>query len=107
MAKTASVDDIGEVPFAEEAITDLASVAELIKQGYGVFMDSDLEDAMSAHTPDHDQIVRFRRSGNGLHCHDTHNRDVVMMNGQCENGLPCTERQIEKAKEAQDLHDVM
>ena len=50
-------------------------------------MDSDLEDAMSAHTPDHDQIVRFRRSGNGLHCHDTHNRDVVMMNGQCENGL--------------------
>ena len=100
------LDGIGVVPFTNDGIANLLSMAKLVDQGFRVYIDTDVEDAILVFKPD-GRIIKFERSDNGLYYHDTKNRQVSLMNSQYENSMMYTRRQVYKAREARNLYQMM
>ena len=107
VSQEATVNGLGTVPFTDSSITNLTSMAKLVDQGYGIFVNTDVEDAIKVRSPDHKRIIKFERSKNGLYFHDTGNRQVTFLNSQLENSQQYTKRQIERAKEARNLYQMI
>ena len=105
--KISNVKGLGEVPYSDEGIANLVSLGQLVKQGYRIVMDSAIDDAIQVYTPDGKRMLRFAQSKNGLYYHDTENRQVVMMNSQLENSEFYTKRQVQRAKQARNLYQMI
>ena len=84
------MNGLGTVPFTDSSITNLTSMAKLVDQGYGIFVNTDVEDAIKVRSPDHKRIIKFERSKNGLYFHDTGNRQVTFLNSQLETSQQYT-----------------
>ena len=105
--ETATLNGVGDVPFSEEGIANLLSMAKLIDDGFRIFIDTDIEDAIFVYTPN-GRVNKFIRSKNGLYYHDTTNRkDISFMNSQLENSQIYTRRQIQRAREARNLYQML
>ena len=102
----ANLDGIGTVPYSNEGIANLLSMAKLVDKGFRVQMDTAIEDAIRVHTND-GRVIKFKRSNNGLYFHDTANRQMAFMNSQYENAQLYTQRQIRRAKAARDLYQMI
>ena len=50
--KKATLNGIGEVPFAKEGTANLLSMAKSVDQGFRVFINTDVEDAILVCMPD-------------------------------------------------------
>ena len=82
-------------------------MAKLVDQGYGIYVNTDIEDAIQVRSPDRKRIIKFERSENGLYFHDTRNRQIIFLNSQLENSQKYTKRQIERAREARNLYQMI
>jgi len=103
----ATVNGLGTVPFTDNSITNLTSMAKLVDQGCSVYVNTDEEDAIKVKNPEGDRIIKFERSENGLYFHDTQNRQIIFLNSQKENSQQYTKRQVAKAKEARNLYQMI
>ena len=81
-------------------------MAALVRQGYRIIVDTAIEDAIFAETPDGKRRLKFEPSKNGLYFHDTENRQNVFLNSQYENSKFYTKRQIAQAKEARNAYQM-
>ena len=95
----AHINGIGNVPFSDEGIANLLSMAKLIDAGFRITMDTDKEDAINVYTKDN-RIIKFTHSKNGLYFHDTEDRKMTFLNSQYENSLLYSHRQVKEAKVA-------
>ncbi len=80
----ATLGGVGDVPFTEEGITNVLSMAKLVMQGFRIFIDTAIENAIFVYTPD-GRIMKFVPSKNGLYFHDTSNWQMTFFNSQYEN----------------------
>ena len=103
ITQEADLTGVGVVPFAEDGITNSSSMANVVKKGFRVCMDTNDENAIFACTPEHDQIIEFKCSDNGSHFHDANDQQATSMNSQCKNSSMHTKRQVERAKVARNL----
>ena len=102
----AHINGIGNVPFSDEGIANLSSMAKLIDAGFRITMDTDKEDAINVYTKDN-RIIKFTHSKNGLYFHDTEDRKMTFLNSQYENSLLYTCKQVKEAKVVCDLYRKM
>ena len=115
----AEINNVGGMPFNEDGMANLFSVNDLVERGFRVMMDSDQENCIFV---EKDGVIRkFITSNGGLYFHDLWNQDLcfeksqhdfslknnVFMQSQKENSKWQTKRQINKAKEAQNLSQMM
>ena len=116
---TAEMDGVGRMPFSEDGIANLFGMNDLIKRGFRVHMDSDEENAIFVEK--NNEVRKFITSNGGLYFHDLWNdsmsfekqnknnkiKNNIFMQSQKENSMWYTKRQIKKAKEARNLHQMM
>ena len=63
---------MGDVPFSKEGIANLLSMAKLVDNGFRIYMDTNVDDAIYVYTLDK-RVNKFIQSRNGLYFHDTEN----------------------------------
>ena len=63
VSETATMTGIGKVPFSEDGIANLLSMAKLVDAGFRVFIDTAIEDAILLYTKD-GRVIKFNRSKN-------------------------------------------
>ena len=100
----------GQVPFYEDAVTNLMSLAKLADK-YRVTYDNAVDDAFYAHTPH--KVVRFGRNELGLYEHTPSfmnkerqtkpKQQMTMLQTVAENMKFYTPREVERAKRARSL----
>ncbi len=90
----AMLKGVGEVPFSENGIANLLSMAKLVDDGFRIYCDTYIEDAIYVDTPNNG-MRKFIRSKNCLYFHDTENRQhTTFFNSQIENEKLYKKRQI-------------
>ena len=105
--KVGTLPEFGEVPFHQDALTNIVSLAKLSDK-YRVTYDSNKEDAFFVHTPE--KTVRFARNSANLYAHKpTHlspnktTKHYSHLQTVAENMKFHTPREIKKAKMAREL----
>jgi hypothetical protein len=102
--KKAYLKGYGEVWFDERAITNILSVKNVKdKLGWSVTYDSNNDQGFAVHKPN-GKIVHFRMHPDGLHYHDTKNREVSLVQTVQENEDGYSQRQLAQARLAKDLY---
>ena len=86
----ADMDGVGTVPFSEDSIANLVSMAELINSGYRIFVDTAIEDTIFVFCKN--KILKFERSEKDLYFYNTENRQISFLNNQYENSFNYTKR---------------
>ena len=51
LEKTATMKGVSDVPYSEQGITNLLSMAKLVDDGFRIYINTDVEDAIYVHTP--------------------------------------------------------
>ena len=100
--KKAYVKNYGEVWFDERAITNIMSLNN-VKEKFRVTYDSDRYGKFTVHKPNGVNI-KFGMHYDGLHYHDTVNRQVTIVQTVTENEKGYSQRQLTDAKTARDLY---
>ena len=107
LEKSATMNSISDVPFSKQGIGNLLSMVKLFDDGFRIYIDTDIKDAIHVHTPN-GQVNKFIQSKNGLYFHDTENRkNISFMNSQLENSIKYTRCQIEHAKLARNVYQML
>ena len=96
--------DYGEVWYHPKAMTNILSMTN-VKKKYRVTYDSDGVDRFTIHKPN--RLVHFNCSKNGLYYHDMDSRDITLVNTIEENTEGFSNRQIEQARKAKNLYNIM
>ena len=91
----------GDVWFDERSITNILCLKNT-KKKYRVTYDSAKNGTFTVHKPD--AQLHFVMHQDGLHYHDTKNREVTLIQTVQENEEGCSKRQIKYAQEARDLY---
>ena len=91
----------GNVWFDERAITNILCLKN-VKQKYRVTYDSSTDGVFTVHKPG--QQLHFVMHKDGLHYHDTRNREITMVQTVQENEKGYSQRQIQDAKKGCDLY---
>ena len=114
---TAVLKGVGRMPFATEGIANLVGMDQLVKLGFKVVMNSEIENVIFVEK--NDIVRKFRPSENGLYFHDLWDSSMryvkkpekaknnVFMQSQKENSAWYTKRQVQKAREARNLYQMM
>lgn len=100
--RRAHVRNYGDVWFHEKAITNVMSL-ENVKAKFRVTYDSNGDGNFIVHRPNQQNIL-FEMHADGLHYHDTGNRQLVMVQTVHENESGFSECQVSKAKIARELY---
>ena len=100
--KKAYVENYREVWFDERAITNIMSLNN-VKEKFIVTYDSDRDGTFPVHKTNGVNI-KFGMHRNGLHYHDTVNRQVTMVQTVTENEKDYSKRQLTDAKTARELY---
>ena len=103
--KVGTLPAYGEVPFHEDAVTNIFSLAKLVEK-YRVTFDSDVDNAFYVHTPS--KVVRFPKTESNLYAHKPSNAvsqspsQAVHVQTVEENMNLHTPREVKRAKAARD-----
>ena len=100
--KKAYVKNYVEVWFDEREITNIMSLKN-VKEKFIVTYDSDRDGTFTVHNPNGVNI-KFEMHRDGLHYHDTVNRQVTMVQTVKENEKGYSKRKLAGAKTARDLY---
>jgi Reverse transcriptase (RNA-dependent DNA polymerase) len=92
----------GEVWFHADAITNILSLKNVREKNFRVTYDTDGPSCFLIHKPDGEQI-RFEMHVDGLHYHDTLNRQLTLVNTVREQSEGYSAQQISKAKAAREF----
>ena len=98
----AFVKNYGGVWFDTRAITNILSQKN-VKNKYRVTYDSDLEDVFTVHM-NKGRIMQFKMHKDGLHYHDTEDRQVTLIRTVQQNEAGYSQRQLVTAHTARDLY---
>jgi hypothetical protein len=96
-----SVTNYGDVWFDSKAITNILSLKN-VSEKFHVPYDSHREGSFQVHKPNGIDI-HFRMHADGLHYHDTNNRELTMMSTVKSESEGFSKRQLEQAKAARDF----
>ena len=88
--------------FHPDAITNIISLKNMCKK-FRVTFDSEDGNRFMIHKPDGTKII-FKMCREGLYYHDTRDRDLILLNTVVENKVKFSNREIEGATKACELH---
>ena len=97
----AFVKNYGEVWFDTRAITSILSLKN-VKNKYRVTYDSETEDVFTVHM-NKGRKMQFKMHEDGLHYHDTADRQVTLIQTVQQNKAGYSQRQLATAHTARDL----
>ena len=100
--KKTYVKNYGEVWFDGRAITNIMSLKN-VKEKFRVTYDSGRDGTFTVHKPN-GLNIKFVMHSDGLHYHDTVNRQVTMVQNVTENEKGYSKRQLTDARTARDLY---
>ena len=100
--QNAHVKNYGEVCFYERAITNIMLLNNA-KDKFRVTYDSDRDGTFTVHKPNGVNI-KFGMHRDGLHYHDTVNRQVTMVQTVTDNEKGYSQRQLINAKKERSLY---
>ena len=98
----AYVENYGEVWFDERAIMNIMALKN-VKEKFRVTYDSGRDGTFTVHNPNGVNI-KFIMHRDGLHYHDTVNRQVNMVQNLTENDKGYSKRQLTDVNTARDLY---
>ena len=98
----AFVKNYGEVWFDTRAITNILSLKN-VKHKYRVTYDSKTEDVFTVHM-NKGRKMQFKMHEDGLHYHDTADRQVTLIQTVQQNEAGYSQRQLATARVARDLY---
>ena len=99
--KIGYLKNYGDIWFDERALTNIHCLKN-VKQKYRVTYDSSTDGVFTVHKPG--QQLHFVMHKDGLHYHNTRNREITLVQMVQENEEGYSQRQIQDAKKARDLY---